>query len=101
VMRRVLLCMLEAVEGELCLLEELEVMLCSLLCTLEAVKVILCSLEAMLCILLCVEGGLCVREVSEVLEMMPVCYSVYWRLWMVGFVYGRRRRYCRWWRCRR
>jgi len=37
VMRRVLLSMLEAVDGELCLLEALEVMLCMLLCMLEAV----------------------------------------------------------------
>jgi len=41
VMRCVLLCMLEAVEGEFCLLEVLdvlEVMRCMLLCTLEAVE---------------------------------------------------------------
>ena len=31
-MRRVLICMLEAVEGELCLLEMLEMMRCVLLC---------------------------------------------------------------------
>ncbi len=38
VMRRVLLCMLEAVESELCLLEVLEEMRCMLLCTVEAVE---------------------------------------------------------------
>src|SRR5437762_2264797 len=48
-----LLCMLEAVEGELCLLKVLEVMRCVLLCMLEAV-----------------EGGLCLLEVLEVLEVM-------------------------------
>ena len=61
-MRRVLRCMLSAVEGELCLLDELEVMLCMLLCMLEAVERRLCSLEVMRCILLrmldAVEGGL-------------------------------------------
>ena len=45
VMHRVLLCMLEAVEGELCLLELLEVpevMRCVLLCILEDVEGRLC-----------------------------------------------------------
>jgi len=42
-MRRVLLCVLEAVEGELCLLEELEVTLCMRLYTMEAVEHRLCS----------------------------------------------------------
>ncbi len=41
-MRRVLLCMLEAVEGELCLLEELEVMRCVLFCILEALMSPVC-----------------------------------------------------------
>src|SRR6266480_7113843 len=50
-MRGGLLCMLEAVEGELCLLEEVEVV--------EVMRrVRLCMLEA-------VEGGLCLREVSH------------------------------------
>ncbi len=38
VMRRVLLCMLEDVEGELCLLTVLEVMRCMLLWMLDAVE---------------------------------------------------------------
>jgi len=45
VMRRVLLCMLEAVDGDLSLLEVLEVpavIRCVLLCTLEAVEGRLC-----------------------------------------------------------
>ena len=41
-MRRVLLCMLEAVEGEICLLDVLEVMRCVLLCMLEAVEGMRC-----------------------------------------------------------
>ena len=48
VMRSVLLCMLEAVEGWLCLLEVSEVsevMRCVLLCILEAVEGGLCSME--------------------------------------------------------
>ena len=46
--RRVLLYMLEVVEGELCLLEMLgwpEVMRCVLLCMLEVVEGVFCSLE--------------------------------------------------------
>ena len=65
VIRCVLLCILEAVEGELCLLEELEATLCMLLCMPEVVEGRLCSLEAlevMRCMLLrmldAVEGGL-------------------------------------------
>ena len=58
------------------LLEVLEVMRCVLLCMLEAVEGVLCSLkllevlevpEVMRCVLLCmleaVEGGLCLLEV--------------------------------------
>ena len=41
-MRGVLLCTLEAVEGELCLLEVPEVMRCVLLCMLEDVEGRLC-----------------------------------------------------------
>jgi len=59
-MRRVLFCMLEAVEGELCLLE---VIRCVLLVYWKAVEGRLCLLEAMRFMLLCmpmaVEGGLC------------------------------------------
>jgi len=54
-----LLCMLEAVEGELGLLEVMKVMRCVLLCILEAV-----------------EGGL---GSLEALEGCAVCYSVCWR----------------------
>jgi len=57
-MRRVLLCVIEAVEGELCLLDVLEVKeatRCMLLCMLEAV-----------------EGGLCLLETLEVLEVLEV-----------------------------
>ena len=57
---RVLLCMLEAVEGGLCLREVSEV--------LEVMEVP----EVMPCVLLrmleAVEGGLCLREVSEVMR---------------------------------
>ena len=76
-MRRVQLCMLEAVEGELCLLEVPEV----IRCVLEAVEGALCLLEVlevlempevMRCVLLCileaVEGGLCSLEVPEVMR---------------------------------
>ena len=41
-MRCVLICMLEAVEGELYLLEAMDVMRCALLCILEAVEGTLC-----------------------------------------------------------
>ena len=57
-MRGVLLCMMEAVEGELCLLEVLEV-----LQVLEVLEVMRCVL---LCILEAVEGGFCLLEVPEV-----------------------------------
>src|SRR6266480_1378274 len=63
-MRRVLLCMLEAVDGELCLLEVLEVTRCVLLCILEAVE------GGLLDVLV----GLIVLELPEV--MLRVC----WRL---------------------
>ena len=43
-MRRLLLCMLEAVEGELCLLEGMRRVL---FCMLEAVEGVLCLLEAL------------------------------------------------------
>ena len=60
VMCRVLVCMLEAEEGEICLLdvllEVLEVMRCVLLCTLEAV-----------------ESRLCLPEVPEVMR----CATLY------------------------
>src|SRR5690349_524311 len=67
-MRCMLLCMLEAVEGEICLLE-VEVMRCSLLYILEAMEDWLCLLEAL--------------EVLHVPRRCAVCYSVCWRLWMV------------------
>ena len=55
VMRRVLVCMLEAVEGELCLLEVLEVnaMRCALLCRLEAREGGLCLPAVIRLVLLC------------------------------------------------
>jgi len=65
VMRCVLLCMLEVVEGELSLFNVLEVpedMRCTLLYMLEAVEDALSSLE-----------------VLEVLRV-PVCHCGYWRL---------------------
>ena len=58
-MRSVLLCMLEAVGGELYSLEVREVrevMRCVLLCTLEDV-----------------EGGLCLLEVSDVMRCVLLC----------------------------
>jgi len=74
-MRRVLLSMLEVVEGGLCLpdvLDLLEVMRELLLCILEAVKGELCLLEAMRHVLLsmleAVEGGLCLPKVLKMLE---------------------------------
>ena len=54
-MRRVLLCMLEAVEDELCLLE-----------VLEAPAVMRCILEA-------VEGRLCLLEVPDVIRCVLLC----------------------------
>jgi len=77
---RMLLCMLEAVEGRFCLLEVPEVMRCVLLCTLlrmlevsEVMRCVrLCMLqvpEVMRCVLLCildaVEGTLCLLQVPE------------------------------------
>ena len=52
-MRRVLLCMLEAVEGELCLLSVPAAMHCMLLCLLEVLEVS----EMMRCVLLCFAGS--------------------------------------------
>src|SRR6266496_3891735 len=89
VMRGVLLCMLEAVEGGLCLLEAMEVlqvMRCVLLCTLDAA-------EGRLCLLggaggcggdaFCSQctGGCGERSpIAGGAEGDPVCYSVYLRL---------------------
>ncbi len=83
VMRCGLLCMLEAVEGELCWLEALEVpgaMRRVLLCMLETVEGGLCllgMLEVMRCVLLripeTVKGGLCLLEVVEVPEVIKLC----------------------------
>ena len=53
VMRRALLCVLEAVEGELCLLEMLEVP------------------EVMHCVLLCLPDT---SEVPEVMRCLPLCF---------------------------
>src|SRR6266480_3748928 len=66
-MRRVLLCMLEAVEGEICLLAVPEVMRCVLLCLLEALKALevlemLEVPEVMRCVLLCLLQALEVLE---------------------------------------
>ena len=58
-MRLVLFCMLEAVEGDLCWLEVLEVTCCVLLHMLEAVDGKLCLLEVlevMRCVLLRIGG---------------------------------------------
>ena len=97
VIRCVLLCMLEAVEGELCLLEELDVMRCMLLCMPEVPEVMRCVLR---CTLEAREGGLYSLEVLEVLGVLeysrrcavlcPVC----WRPWRVSSVcyVGRRPR---------
>jgi len=69
VMRSVLLCMQEVVEGGFCLMEVAEVaqvMRCVLLCILEAVK-----------------GALCLPEVLEVLDVPEVIRCVpllCWRL---------------------
>src|SRR5205809_933233 len=67
VMRRVLLCILEVVEGRIGLLEVMEateVMRCMLLYMLEAV-----------------EGGL---GLLEAMEMMHLCCFVCWRPWNVS-----------------
>jgi hypothetical protein len=86
--RRVLLYMLEAVEGELCLLEVLEV--------LDMLEVIRCVLLRML---EAVDGGLCLLEVLEVLEALEVpevmcCVP----LCMLETVYGRGLMYAEGWR---
>jgi len=60
-MRRVLLCILEAVEGELCLVEVVDV--------LEVVEVML---RVRFCMLEAVEGALCLLEVLEVPEKPEV-----------------------------
>ncbi len=90
VMRCVLLCMLEAVDGELYLLEVLEMICRALLCMLEVVEDELCLLEAlevsevMRCVPLCtLEGGFYLQEVLEVLKAPEVlvrgalCASLY------------------------
>ena len=97
VMRCVLLCVREAVEGEFCLLEEQEVMRCELLCILEAVEGGLCVLEvlevpgvleAMRCVLLCVletvEDELCLLEELEVMRCVLLCIL---EAVEMGFVY--------------
>ena len=68
-MRRVLLCMLEAVEGEICLLEVLEAMQCVLLCMLAVP-------EVMRCVLLCLLEALKALEVLEMLEVPEVMRCV-------------------------
>ncbi len=71
-MRRVLLCMLEVVEGRLCLLEVLEVMRCMLetseggLCLLEVLEMPK-AWEVMRCVLLCM------LEVAEVIRGVLLC----------------------------
>jgi len=66
--------MLEAVESMLCSMEVLEVMHRVLLCMLEDVEGRLCSLEVMnrvlLCMLEAVEGEVCLMEVLRVPEVM-------------------------------
>jgi len=80
VIRCVLLCMLEAVEGRnrrcwrcvMCMPEAVEggfcspeVIRCKLLCMLEVVEGKVCLLEAIRCALLCtLEGRLCLPEVA-------------------------------------
>ncbi len=73
VIRCVLLCMLEAVDGRLCLLEVLEAMRHVLLCMLEAAEgelrllEVLEMLEAMRCVLLCV------LEMLETMRCVLLC----------------------------
>src|SRR6266480_468410 len=73
VIRCVLRCMLEAVEGRICLLEVIRRVFRMMeavergLRLLEVLEVICCVL---LCILEAVDGGLCLLEMSEVLEVM-------------------------------
>ena len=105
VMRHVLVCMFEAVDGELCLLQVpkmMDVMRCVLVCMMEAVGGGLCLLEVsevMRCVLLCMLevpeniGGdvLCALSKLKV-PVMRCVLCVYWRLWSVRSV-------C--WRCSR
>ena len=76
--RFVLLCMLEAVDGGLCLFEVVEVaevMRCVILCMLEVVDGRLYLLGRVLCMLKAAEGELCllqVLEASEVLDVLEV-----------------------------
>jgi len=73
VMRRMLLSILEAVNGELCLLDELEVMRCMLLCTLLRRVGALCGRVGRPCS----AGGdalcaLCPQRIGFLLEYGPV-----------------------------
>jgi hypothetical protein len=112
---------LSRVKGALCLLEALEVpkvldvMRCVLLCMLEVVEgdalcaalyaegrgVALCfleALEAIICVLLCVlEGVECELFLLETLEACFVYCSVCWRPWRLSS--GCWRRWKRWRRC--
>ena len=83
VMRCVLLCTLEAVEGGLCSLEVLE-----MLTMLEVPEVMRCVLRCMLevpelmrCVLRCIAGG-CGGDALYAARMLLVC----WRLRKVGAV---------------
>ena len=76
-MHRVLLCMLEAVEGELCLMDVLEVpevIRCVVLCIVEGRRCVLEVLrvpEVMRCVVLCiVEGRRCLLDALRVPEVM-------------------------------
>jgi len=69
-MHRVLLCMLEAVEGGLCLLEVPEVMRCVRLDMLDVLDVMR---RVLLCVLEAVEGGLCLLELPEVMRRVRLC----------------------------
>jgi len=72
VIRRVLLCILEAVEGDLCLLEVPEATRCVLLCILEVSEAPEVMRRLVLCMLEAVEGSLCLLDVLEVLEGFEV-----------------------------
>src|SRR5947207_11377125 len=81
-MRRVLLCTLEAVEGEVYFVEVLEVMRCELISILEAVEgglrllevlEMLVVPEVMHRVLLCLLEALEVLEVPEVIRCMLLC----------------------------
>src|SRR6266480_3295717 len=82
VMRRVLLCMLEAVEGGLGVLEAPEAMRSVLLCMLEAMEGGLCLLEtlevleAMRCMLETAEGELRLLDVLDVLDVEAMRYML-------------------------